>query len=113
MSVTMSTTEVAAEDSSDLPRSVVRSMRFRREHWEAIAEKARALRVDVSVFVRDAVLAACGVEDTEARRARHVADALDSVKKPISIEQLEEVAKTSKKSAKPATERTTERTKRR
>jgi uncharacterized protein (DUF1778 family) len=61
--------------------AVIRSIRFRQDQYDVIAEKARGLGIDFSTFVRMSALKAAGVGREEIARLKAMTKSLETVGK--------------------------------
>jgi hypothetical protein len=61
--------------------AVIRSIRFRQDQYDVIAEKAKELGIDFSSFVRMASLKAAGVGKEEIARLKALTKSLETVGK--------------------------------
>lgn len=61
--------------------AVIRSIRFRQDQYDVIAEKAKEIGIDFSSFVRMSALKAAGVGKEEIARLKALTKSLETVGK--------------------------------
>lgn len=66
-------------DDGEKKSSVIRSIRFRADHEEAIEAKAQSMGLDFSTFVRQCALKGAGVAQKEVAKVRKLAATLERV----------------------------------
>lgn len=76
MAKTKKTSKTAKTSEETKGKTVVRAMRWKRDHWDAITRKAAEIGCDPSVLVKHATLRAIGAE-TDSDQLRRLSQVLD------------------------------------